>query len=147
MHKMLVPVVASTVGVAGAVLAQALRRLVRKQIPIRVTDIDGRCHRIDAAPGTSLLDAICKKDIFLEGACGGMCACSTCHVVLDEASYRRTGHPSEQENDMLDYAYALTPTSRLACQVMLDKRAQDLCVTIPRASRNLYVDGHRPEAH
>ena len=53
------------------------------------------------------------------GACEGVCACSTCHVILEEATYDSLDDPSEEEEDMLDQAFGLTPTSRLGCQIEL----------------------------
>lgn len=48
-----------------------------------------------------------------------MCACSTCHVILEEEVFDSLDDPSEEEEDMLDQAFGLTPTSRLGCQVEL----------------------------
>ena len=53
----------------------------------------------------------------MEGACDGVCACSTCHVILESGIYDALEDPSEDEDDMLDQAFGLTTTSRLGCQV------------------------------
>ncbi len=45
--------------------------------------------------------------------CGGACACATCHVYIDEAWMAKVGKPSGMEEDMLDFAYDVKPTSRL----------------------------------
>lgn len=55
--------------------------------------------------------------------------------------------PSEEEEDMLDEAALLTPTSRLGCQIILSKELEGMVVTLPAYSRNYYVDGHVPEPH
>lgn len=55
----------------------------------------------------------------LTGACEGVCACSTCHVILEEEVYDSLDEPSEEEEDMLDQAFGLTTTSRLGCQIEL----------------------------
>ncbi|KAG0459698.1 hypothetical protein HPP92_022826 [Vanilla planifolia] len=61
-----------------------------------------------------------KNDIELEGACEGSLACSTCHViVMDVGYYNKLEDPTDEENDMLDLAFALTETSRLGCQVII----------------------------
>jgi ferredoxin len=46
-------------------------------------------------------------------------ACSTCHVILEDKLYSKLAEPSDDENDMLDLAFALTDTSRLGCQVCM----------------------------
>lgn len=72
------------------------------------------------------------------GACGGSCACSTCHViVLDEAYFDKIPEAQDDENDMLDLAFALTETSRLGCQVVMTKELDGLRVQLPAMTRNL----------
>lgn len=66
----------------------------------------------------------------MEGACGGSCACSTCHVIVeDEAMFDKMEEPSDDENDMLDLAFGLTETSRLGCQVEMSKELDGLRVS------------------
>ena len=72
---------------------------------------------VTARVGESLLQAAQRHDIELEGACEGVCACSTCHVVLDDELFDTVEMASEDEEDMLDMAFALTETSRLGCQI------------------------------
>src|ERR1700737_609266 len=60
----------------------------------------------------SLLDIALNFGIHLEHACGGNCACTTCHVVVKEG-FNKLGESSEQEEELLDRAPGLTPTSRL----------------------------------
>jgi ferredoxin len=79
----------------------------------------------------------CEK--FLEDyecACEGSLACSTCHVILDEASYDKLEPAEDDENDMLDLAYGLTKTSRLGCQIKLTKDLDGMKVKIPLKNRN-----------
>ena len=74
----------------------------------------------------------------MEGACGGSCACSTCHVIVaDEAKYDAMEEPDDDENDMLDLAFGLTETSRLGCQVCMSKELDGLVVKLPSMTRNL----------
>ena len=84
-------------------------------------------------PG-SILDIALEHDIELNHNCGGVCACSTCHVIVHEGA-RTLPDASEDEEDMLDLAPALTPTSRLACQSVPDGTA-DLIVEVPEWNRN-----------
>lgn len=78
---------------------------------------------------------------FLPGACEGSVACSTCHVILSSEFYDKLPEPEDDENDMLDMAFALTDTSRLGCQVKLTKELDGMSATLPSATRNMFVDG------
>jgi len=98
--------------------------------------------------GDNLLDIAQANDLEMEGACGGSCACSTCHVIVCdnpgegmEANtgewYEKIEEPSDDENDMLDLAFGLTETSRLGCQVVMSKELDGLVVKLPSMTRNL----------
>jgi ferredoxin len=84
------------------------------------------------------MDIALNYDLEMEGACGGSCACSTCHVIIeDEALYEKMEEPDDEENDMLDLAFGLTETSRLGCQVKMSKELDGLVVKLPSMTRNL----------
>lgn len=87
--------------------------------------------------GTSVLQAARDNNIDLEGACEGSLACSTCHVVVDKTFYEMLKGPTEDEEDMLDLAFGLTPTSRLGCQIILTKELDGLTLTVPNETRNV----------
>lgn len=89
-------------------------------------------------PG-SILDVALGHGIELDHACGGFCACSTCHVIVREG-LESCGLPGQQEQDKLDEAYGLTPQSRLACRCVPDGSC-DLVVEIPQLNRNLAREG------
>ena len=108
---------------------------------------DGSTMATTGKVGTSLLRLAQKYDIELEGACEGVCACSTCHVILPPKVFDALPEASEEEEDMLDQAFGLTSTSRLGCQVILDKSHDGITITVPKATRNFYVDGHVPKPH
>ncbi len=72
-------------------------------------------REVEVPPGTTILDAALDNDIDLDHNCGGNCACSTCHVIVEEGM-ENLSEISEDEEDMLDSAVGLTLTSRLACQ-------------------------------
>lgn len=93
----------------------------------------------DGQPG-SLLDVLLGHGVPLEHACGGVCACTTCHVVVLEGG-RRLSEAEEDEDDMLDRAPGLTPTSRLACQAIVQDPDAEYVVRIPRHTVNL-ISGH-----
>jgi ferredoxin len=111
-------------------------------IPSRlsVTFIDKLQHRHTflVSPGDTLMDIAQANDLEMEGACGGSCACSTCHVVVEDADmYDKMPEPDDEENDMLDLAFGLTETSRLGCQVKMNKELDGVVVRLPKITRNL----------
>lgn len=114
---------------------------------IKLTFKDSKGNEIktvEANEGDDILSVAHEYDIDLEGACEGSVACSTCHVILPEDKYDLLPEPEDDENDMLDMAFGLTDTSRLGCQVKLTKELDGMTVTLPAATRNMFVDGHKP---
>ena len=93
-----------------------------------------------AREGESLLEVAHNNGIDLEGACESSLACSTCHVILEQDFYDSLEEPCEEEEDLLDLAYGLTLTSRLGCQVKVERRMDNMTVKLPSATRNFYVD-------
>jgi ferredoxin, 2Fe-2S len=108
----------------------------------RVTFVlgDGSRRTIEAPAGSTLLEIAWRNHIDIEGACGGVMACSTCHVIVDAAFRERLDEPSREEDAMLDLAWGLTPTSRLGCQIVLTEALDGLVVALPAETRNL-LDG------
>jgi 2Fe-2S ferredoxin len=95
--------------------------------------------RVEAAPGTSICEALLENDIEIEHACEMSCACTTCHVVVREG-FESLGEIDESEEDLLDRAWGLEPQSRLSCQAILAQR--DVTIEIPKYSIN-----HAKEKH
>lgn len=93
---------------------------------------------IKASPGTSLCEAMLENDIEIEHACEMSCACTTCHVVVREG-FRSLGEMDESEEDLLDRAWGLTPTSRLSCQAIMSD--EDVTIEIPKYSINHAKEG------
>ena len=90
-------------------------------------------------PG-SLLEIALGHGVAIDHACGGLCACSTCHVIVREG-LDACSPPTDEEEDRLDEAYGVTSSSRLACQC-IPNGTQDLVVHIPSWNRNLAREGH-----
>jgi len=88
---------------------------------------------VEASAGTSICEALLEHGIAIEHACEMSCACTTCHVVVREG-YDSLGEIDESEEDLLDRAWGLTPTSRLSCQAILSSR--DVTIEIPKYSIN-----------
>lgn len=104
----------------------------------RVTFVhpNGKRVEIDAAAGKTLLEIAWENDIDIEGVCEGTMACSTCHVIVDAEQFDRLPTASEDEEDMLDLAWGLTPTSRLGCQIVLTDALDGLVVSLPLETHN-----------
>lgn len=102
-------------------------------------DQEGNRKEVDAPVGLSVLEIAHRNDIDLEGACEGSLACSTCHVIVDQGWYGKLSEASEDEEDMLDLAFALTHTSRLGCQIKMSEELDGLTVTLPAGTRNMSV--------
>jgi ferredoxin-2, mitochondrial len=96
---------------------------------------------------STLLEIAHHNDVPLEGACDHSAACSTCHVILPKEIYDGIPEPTEDELDMLDLAYGLTETSRLGCQVKLNRVFNNSTIEIPEGTRNISVDGYIPKPH
>ncbi|MDA0786764.1 MAG: ferredoxin family 2Fe-2S iron-sulfur cluster binding protein [Proteobacteria bacterium] len=107
----------------------------------RMTFIDsaGTSHEVEAPLGHSLLQIAWDNGLDVEGACEGAMACSTCHVIVDPEWYARLDAPTEDEEDMLDLAPGLKPTSRLGCQIIVNEAMDGLTVRLPGSTRNLML--------
>jgi 2Fe-2S ferredoxin len=82
---------------------------------------------VEVSEGTPVLDAALDNNIQIDHNCGGNCACSTCHIIVEEG-FETLNKMSEDEQDMLDEAEGLTERSRLACQC---ETKANLVVRIP----------------
>lgn len=95
---------------------------------------------IDAEPGTSICDALLENGIEIEHACEKSCACTTCHVVIRDG-YSSLDAAEEIEDDLLDKAWGLEPTSRLSCQAIVGDTP--LTIEIPKYTINMAKEGKR----
>jgi len=110
--------------------------------PMNVTvevDPDSLGQTHDGLPG-SILDIALANGIDIDHACGGVCACSTCHVIIKQG-FETCNEAVEEEDDMLENAPGLKPTSRLACQAV-PNGTKDVIVVIPDWNRNLAQEPH-----
>ena len=104
---------------------------------VRFFKADGTLDKeVEAKAGQRLLDVAWAAREPLEGACEGVMACSTCHVIVDAEDFARLPPASEEEEDLLDLAAHATRTSRLACQILLTQDMETLSVRIPPEARN-----------
>ena len=106
-------------------------------IKVRFHKPDGTLDKeVEAKAGQRLLDLAWAAKQPLEGACEGVMACSTCHVIVDKADFEKLPRASDEEEDLLDLAAHATRTSRLACQIILTDDMQTLDVRIPAGAKN-----------
>ncbi|MBN2448621.1 MAG: 2Fe-2S iron-sulfur cluster binding domain-containing protein [Phycisphaerae bacterium] len=120
--------------------------------PYKVTIIDTQQneHVIEVDPAQfplsahgrpgSILDIALANKIDLDHACGGVCACGTCHVIVKQGA-DTCNPPTDDEEDQLDDAYGVTANSRLACECVPNGE-QDIIVVIPEWNRNLAREEH-----
>ena len=67
----------------------------------------------------------------IDADCGGACACATCHVYVDPEWLEKVGPRNPMEEDMLDFAFAVRPESRLSCQIKVTDALDGLKVRVP----------------
>jgi ferredoxin, 2Fe-2S len=104
---------------------------------VRFLRADGTLHKeVEAEPGQRLLDVAWAAREPLEGACEGVMACSTCHVIVDAEDFKHLPPASEEEEDLLDLAAHAARTSRLACQIILTDAMKSLTVRVPPTATN-----------
>ncbi len=102
---------------------------------IRFVSADGARETIvTAAAGARLLDLAQANGQPLEGTCEGAMACSTCHVLISGDDAAKLPPPSDEEEDMLDFAVGASRASRLACQIRLTADIATLTVRMPPGS-------------
>ncbi|MBL8149706.1 MAG: 2Fe-2S iron-sulfur cluster binding domain-containing protein [Blastocatellia bacterium] len=92
-----------------------------------------------AEVGQSILDVALENGVPLDHACGGVCACSTCHVVVKEGM-ELLREMEDDEADQLDEAAGLTLSSRLGCQSVIEREG-NVVVEIPSWNRNYAREG------
>lgn len=101
---------------------------------------NGKTVKVEAEIGEDLLTIAHHNKIELEGACEGSLACSTCHVVVENKWFEKLDEACDQEEDMLDYAFGLTATSRLGCQIIMSKELDGIEVKVPSETRNMQLE-------
>jgi len=88
----------------------------------------------------SILDIATEAGVDIDHSCGGVCACSTCHVKVRQGG-ESCSEPTDDELDMVDTARDVDLDSRLSCQCV-PNGTQDLIVLIPKWNKNIVKEGH-----
>ena len=92
----------------------------------------GKTYPVDAEVGSTVMEAAIQNAIpGILAECGGACACATCHVYVKEDWKDKVGDPSPMEEDMMDFAFDVRPTSRLSCQIKVTDELDGLEVDVP----------------
>ena len=93
---------------------------------------DGTRYEVEAENGSTVMENAIRNGVpGIEAECGGACACATCHVYVGEEWQPITGTPEPMEEDMLDFAFDLRPSSRLSCQIKVSDALDGLVITVP----------------
>mgnify|MGYP004445015701 FL=1 len=99
---------------------------------ITLVAFDGTRFDVDAENGSTVMENAIRNSVpGIEAECGGACACATCHVYVDEKWTEAVGAPEAMEEDMLDFAFDVRPTSRLSCQIKVRDDLDGLVVHVP----------------
>jgi len=111
-------------------------------------DKTGKETLVQSRVGERVLYLAHRKGIDMEGACEASLACTTCHCYVDtEEHFDILPEATETEEDLLDMAPFLDTNSRLGCQILLTEDLSGIRIRLPRATKNFYVDGHKPQPH
>lgn len=105
---------------------------------IRVTYIEatGDRHELELQPGESAMQAAVKRGLKgIDGECGGVLACGTCHVYVEQDWVGRLPPIEEAERVMLEFASNVQANSRLACQLKACEAIDGLMVRLPVSQR------------
>ena len=84
---------------------------------IKVTDREGVVHELEATTGSTLMEIIRDAGLDIEAACGGCCACATCHIYITNDKLDILNSVDDDEESMLDQAFNVEKNSRLGCQI------------------------------
>ena len=99
---------------------------------ITFIEANGTEYVTEAENGSTVMETAIMNGVpGIIAECGGACTCATCHAYVDEAFAEIVGGPSMMEEDMLDFAYDVRPTSRLSCQIRVSDALDGLVVQVP----------------
>ncbi len=97
---------------------------------IFVKDRGGNSHKLRAEAGSTIMEIIRDAGLEIEAACGGCCACATCHVYVSEIWLKKLKTMDEEENSMLDQAFYVINSSRLSCQLEFEENMNGIELTL-----------------
>ncbi|WP_047455176.1 2Fe-2S iron-sulfur cluster-binding protein [Rhizobium rhizogenes] len=99
---------------------------------LTIVAFDGTRFDLNADEGSTVMENAVRNSVpGIDAECGGACACATCHVYVDEDWVEKVGGPQPMEEDMLDFAFDVRPSSRLSCQIKVTQALDGLVVHVP----------------
>lgn len=99
---------------------------------ITFVEHDGTATTLDIEAGKSLMQLAIEHGVpGIDADCGGVCACGTCHVIVDSAWFAATGQPGDEEARMLEMVPEGSVSSRLSCQIQLTDAMDGMVVHLP----------------
>ena len=97
---------------------------------IYVKDREGITQEVNAEEGLTIMEIIRDAGLDIEAACGGCCACATCHVYIDKQWIEKLPKIKEDEESMLDQTFHVTAESRLGCQIEYNNNINGIKLTL-----------------
>ena len=97
---------------------------------IKVTDRVGAVHELEADLGSTIMEVIRDAGLDIEAACGGCCACATCHVYITNDKIKKLNTMDDDEESMLDQAFDVKNNSRLGCQIEYTEEMNGMELTL-----------------
>lgn len=97
---------------------------------IKVKDKEGVLHELNAEVGSTIMEIIRDAGLDIEAACGGCCACATCHVYITNDKFNNLTAIDDDEESMLDQAFEVEKNSRLGCQIEYTEELNGMELTL-----------------
>ena len=97
---------------------------------IKVKDRDGAVHKLKAEIGSTIMEIIRDAGLDIEAACGGCCACATCHIYITNDKIEKLNSIDDDEESMLDQAFDVEKNSRLGCQIEYTEEMNGIEITL-----------------
>ena len=97
---------------------------------IKVKDREGGVHELKADMGSTIMEIIRDAGLDIEAACGGCCACATCHVYITNDKIEKLNAIDDDEESMLDQAFDVEKNSRLGCQIEYTDEMDEMEITL-----------------
>ena len=97
---------------------------------LTVKDREGNVQELSADIGLTLMEIIRDAGMDIEAACGGCCACATCHLYVDKEWFSKLTAREDDEDSMLDQAFNVKDNSRLGCQIEFNEGLDEIKVEL-----------------
>ena len=97
---------------------------------LKVKDRSGKIHEVNALVGSTIMEILRDAGFDIEAACGGCCACATCHVYITNDKIKNLSTIDDDEESMLDQAFEVKKNSRLSCQIEYSDQMNGIELTL-----------------